>query len=140
MRCGASENTRVPGTLRSVSSMAQRAAAPALTESIDEGSHPRVLEAQRAAVIYLCAEEQGADGGVRRRLRKSVQWHLRILSTKNLYSLERLFPSGAWRRVLATGAEDSALRPLLTKLFGTALAETRTTTGELVEGGRVDEQ
>lgn len=117
-----------------------RAGAPGLTASLDGGSHPRVLEAHRAAVIYLCAEEQGADDGARRRLRKSLQWHLRILSTKRLYSLERLFPSGAWRRVVAAGAEDSALEPVLTKLFGSALAETRGTAGEPSERGRVHEQ
>lgn len=83
----------------------------------DDGYDPRVHKAHRSAVLYLGAAEQGLDAEAVRRMKKSVQWHLRILSARNLHCLARLFPSESWRRLIAAGTEDPTLEPLLARLF-----------------------
>lgn len=83
----------------------------------EDSYHPRVQAAHRCAVLYLCALEQGGDEITTRKLKKSVQWHLRILSSRNLGALAKLFPSRSWARLLAAGTEDQVLKPVLAPLL-----------------------
>lgn len=95
------------------------ATAEAEQSAAEQRNAERVNDAHRKAVVYLCTVEQGADEAALRRMRKSLQWKLAILSDQNLVRLAACFPGPQWKQVMEAAAEDPDLRRHLNRALRT---------------------
>ncbi|HRI52078.1 MAG TPA: hypothetical protein PLW65_18015 [Pseudomonadota bacterium] len=83
-----------------------------------DAPNKRVADAHRIAVIYLCSLDQSSDPAAVGRLRKSLVWHLRILSAQNLTALRFAIPAGKWQLILDAAETDPLARRNLDQALG----------------------